>query len=171
VRLSAALEKQRYSFHQNHLEDKNYVHFLQPAVQAVKKFSAPGSRGLDYGCGPQPVLAELLRQVGYRVSAYDPFFYPLDLGEIMPLDFITCTEAAEHFFNPGQEFKRIFSLLKPEGSLILMTGLYRENLKIQDWHYGRDPTHVVFFCEATLQWIAHQFQRSCQLTFPNLAVF
>jgi len=35
-------------------------------------------------------------------------------------DFITCTEVAEHFHRPADEFRRLDALLKPGGWLALM---------------------------------------------------
>ena len=106
---------------------------------------APPAQGLDYGCGPNPVLCQLLEKENYQMSFYDPYFFPTDLNKISSLDFITCTEAAEHFYHPGQEFKKILSFIKPQGFLFLMTDLVQKEVNLSTWFYAKDPSHVCFF--------------------------
>lgn len=172
ARLTQDLERARYESHENSIENKGYVDFLTPAADAVCARAKKGSQGLDYGCGPQPVLALLLNQKGFAVGYYDPFFFPEGLKlSVKKCDFITCTEAAEHFFNPGAEFARIFSLLKPDGFLVLMTEVFQENINIDEWYYAKDPTHVCFYSKETFVWIARKFNRKVQNLNPRLCVF
>jgi 2-polyprenyl-3-methyl-5-hydroxy-6-metoxy-1,4-benzoquinol methylase len=159
TRLSQVEEKKRYQEHQNSMENEGYVQFLKPVVSEANKHLPPRARVLDFGCGPGPVLAELLQMDGFKTFRYDPFFYPHGLENLPPLDAVTCTEAAEHFFNPQKEFNTIFSLLKPEGALILMTEIYPEGTILQDWYYTKDPSHVCFYSDSTLSWIAKKYQR------------
>lgn len=164
-------EKARYDTHQNTIEDKGYVDFLNPAAEEVARRCSTKSKGLDYGCGPQPVLALLLNQKGFETGYYDPFYFPEGLNASKNFDFITCTEAAEHFFNPNIEFERIFSLLKPTGLLVLMTELLKDKTDIENWYYSKDPTHVCFFSETTLHWLAKRFSKNIEILSHRLAVF
>ena len=59
--------------------------------------------GLDFGCGPGPALANMMQSDGYEMEIYDPFFFPNKDALSKKYDFITCTETAEHFFNPHDE--------------------------------------------------------------------
>ena len=104
----------------------------------------PLSSGLDYGCGPGPLLAEILKQAGHGVELFDPFYadHPQHLQN--RYDFITCTEVAEHFRRPGIEFERLFGLLKPSGRLGLMTKLVIDADAFAHWHYKNDQTHISF---------------------------
>ena len=171
VQLSTSDEKARYSTHQNHIENTGYVNFFTPVVWEITKVLPRGAKGLDYGCGPGPVLSELLSQKGFVMTHYDPLFFPMELNAKKEFDFITCTEAAEHFFNPGVEVTKIYSLLKPKGFLFLMTELYVENSKLQDWYYPRDPTHVCFYSTLTLNWISERFNRKLRVINPRLFAF
>lgn len=155
---SAASEKARYLKHENTPDNLGYIEFLKPVIEHVKSHHPPGSRGLDFGCGPRPVLAEILGEAQYLMEIYDPFFFPRDL-DAHDLDFVTCTEVLEHVFDCQQELTRMFSLLHTKGELILQTQLYKENQSLSDWFYTRDLTHVNFHSEKTLRWIARHFQK------------
>lgn len=171
TRLGREEEKARYSTHDNRIDNPGYAEFLTPALLEVQKRLTKNAKGLDYGCGPNPVLATLLIQAGYPTSHFDPHFFPDNLENLERLDFITCTEAAEHFFYPGKEFDRLFSLLKNDGILVLMTELFKEGTALKDWYYPRDPTHITFYSKATLEWIAKLHHRRIEVISHRLAVF
>ena len=117
---------------------------------------APGARGLDYGSGPGPTLSRMLAEAGPPTSDYDPFFAsgPGLLGATY--DFVTCSEAAEHFHDPAREFQRLDRLLRPGGWLGLMTGIVDPETDLETWWYLRDPTHVVFYSLRTLTWLGER---------------
>jgi hypothetical protein len=88
-------------------------------------------------------------------------------------DFVTCTEAIEHFTHPMKEWTLLLSLLKPAidgneekgivgeersksgGLLGIMTKLASHDEKtFSNWWYKRDPTHVSFFSRETFAWLA-----------------
>ncbi len=169
--LAADKEKSRYETHENSIDNKGYVNFLNPVAEEVARRLPLSSKGLDYGCGPQPVLALMLNQKGYETGYYDPFFFPEGLKTTKTFDFITCTEAAEHFFKPSQEFERMFSILKPKGTLVLMTEFLNEKTEIETWYYAKDPTHVCFFSEVSLRWIAERFDRNIEIISHRIAVY
>lgn len=115
----------------------------------------PGSRGLDYGCGPGPALAAMLTEAGHEVALFDPA-YESDVSvlENGRYDFITCTEVVEHFHAPGVEFERLASMLTSGGVLAVMTAFNPGRDAFPSWHYPRDPTHVIFYREETFYWLA-----------------
>ena len=152
--------------------DTGYRAFLEPAARATKASTASSAHGLDYGCGPGPVLAEMLKESGRKVDLYDPFFFsapPLRT----PYDFLTCTEAIEHFHNPRAEFGRLFELLKPQAPLIVMTA-FRDVQQTSDaflhWHYRRDVTHVSFFSQRTLHACGERFNAKVEFIGSSVAV-
>ena len=171
VHLTAACERERYDLHQNKITDSGYLEFLKPIIYAVKETKPVASYGLDFGSGPSPVLSECLNREGFVVQNYDPFFGPRDLEEIAGLDFVTCVEACEHFFNPAREFTTMFNLLKPDGVLLVMTLLATAETEFSNWWYARDLTHVLFFCEETLRWLANRFGYSVKISKGRLALF
>lgn len=150
-------EKAVYDLHDNQLADPGYREFLSRLATPLIHRLPPGSSGLDYGCGPGPLLAELLKQAGHAVSVYDPFYADQPHLLDRQYDFITCSEVVEHFRQPGQEFERLFKLLKPRGCLGLMTKLVLNAQAFSRWHYKNDPTHIVFFSVATFGWLAKQY--------------
>jgi 2-polyprenyl-3-methyl-5-hydroxy-6-metoxy-1,4-benzoquinol methylase len=88
------------------------------------------------------------------MAVYDPFFAPDRAVLDRSYDFISCTETAEHFHNPADEFDRLEGLLRPGGWLALMTCLHTEETNFGKWYYRKDPTHVVFYAAQTMRQIA-----------------
>lgn len=148
-------EISRYLEHNNGIEFPGYVKFLYRAIKPALPFLEPGSRGLDFGCGHAPTLSKLLQNRGFECEDYDLYFKP-DMPE-GPFDFIFSTETFEHFTNPAVELKRIGSLLKPGGHLIIMTQLWHEESNFTTMFYFRDVSHYVFYHPKTIKWIAEKF--------------
>lgn len=161
-------EAAHYRLHRNHPDDPAYRRFLDRLARPLLERLPPGSTGLDYGCGPGPALAAMLREAGHAVMLFDPQFHPQRDALDASYDFVTCSETAEHFHDPAAEFRRFDALLKPGGWLALMTGFLPDAAAFASWHYRRDPTHVVFYCEATFRHLAGQF--GWHAAFPDANV-
>ena len=161
--VNANTEKERYLLHHNEVEDQGYQKFVSPLVEAVLAKYSNAATGLDFGCGTGPVAAALLKQNGFTISLYDPFFHPDESVLKETYDFIICCEVIEHFHDPLKEFKLLKSLLKPHGTLFCMTNLW--NGKPEDfkgWWYKNDCTHTLFYNQVNLQIIQQRcgFQNS-----------
>lgn len=150
----AGTERSHYDTHENSPDDPGYRGFLARLARPLFDHLEAGATGLDYGCGPGPTLAVMAAEAGYRMANYDPLFARDEAVLQRQYDFITCTEAAEHFHDPAAEFSRMAGLLKPGGWLGLMTELHDEVEDFSGWWYHRDPTHVVFYSTMTLRWLA-----------------
>lgn len=105
---SKEVEKQEYDLHENSFEDEGYRKFLgkvlTPLTPFIKDMKFGELRGLDFGCGPAPVLASMLEEEGVRMNMYDPFYaHNLSVLE-QSYDIVTCTEAIEHFHAPHVEW-------------------------------------------------------------------
>ncbi len=152
--LSQDQERRRYDNHENGVDCVGYrAHLKRVSDRLIPKLSA-GAVGLDFGCGPVPALARLFAESGFTMDTYDPFYAPA-LGPVSHrYDFITCTEAAEHFGNPRQEFLLMQQLLKPGGRIGIMTNLREGDRRSSAWWYLRDPTHRCFYSRKTFQWLA-----------------
>ncbi|MGE0096784.1 MAG: class I SAM-dependent methyltransferase [Hydrogenophaga sp.] len=161
-------ERAEYELHRNTADDIGYRAFLSRLAAPLIKRLAPGSQGLDFGCGPGPVLADLLREAGHQVVLYDPFFHADPAALNAQYEFITCTEVVEHFHHPAAEFRRLNGLLKPGGTLAVMTRLQTDDARFAQWHYRRDPTHVVFYRQATFEHLARTHQWTCEVAAPNV---
>tara|TARA_Y100000296_G_scaffold50505_1_gene57903 strand:- start:36 stop:593 length:558 start_codon:yes stop_codon:yes gene_type:complete len=159
--LSAEDEKAYYATHKNSIEDEGYVGFLnillEPLLDLIEQKGE--TRALDYGCGPGPTLSVLLEQSGIHCDHYDPFFFPKALSP--PYDVITATECFEHFHHPEDELRKLVSMLNPSGLLALMTSRWSTPEKFMHWHYNRDPTHVIFMQEKTINFIEERFGLTC----------
>lgn len=154
--INSDIEKQRYLEHKNIIEDIGYRNFLSRLSIPLKEKLLSGSKGLDFGCGHGPALADILTREGFNVDLYDPFFFPDKSVLLNEYDFITCTETAEHFFDPAKEFKTLDKLLKKNGWLGVMTNTLTTDDAFDSWYYRRDPTHVCFYSESTFKVIAEQ---------------
>lgn len=163
-------ELARYLRHENHPDDPAYRRFLSKLADPLLARLAPGSRGLDYGCGPGPALAAMLFEAGHAMALYDPFFQPDRAVLGRRYDFVTCTETAEHFHRPAEEFDRLAGLVRPGGWLALMTCFQTDDARFADWHYRKDPTHVVFYREATLRHLARSRGWACEIPLKDVAL-
>ena len=187
-------QKERYELHNNTLEDEGYRKYLERFFALALRLAGfaveykplgfeahSGEKNiksleecayLDYGSGPNPCLAELVRKKGIfkSVDIYDLFFapeLPFPNGDENhgsenhcgqkhsgDFDFITCLEVAEHFENPHASFEHIASLLKDDGLLVVQTQtIDRTRFTAEDfchWWYKEDTTHVSFYTKEGL---------------------
>jgi ribosomal protein L37AE/L43A len=159
-----------YLQHQNDPADARYRGFLSKlAVPLLAKLERT-SLVLDYGCGPGPALAPMLGEAGHDVRTYDPFFCPDVRALALRYDAITCTEVAEHFHHPAEEFDRLGAMLRPGGWLAVMTCFQTEDARFAGWYYRKDLTHVVFYREATFQVIAAQRGWQCEVPCKDVVL-
>ena len=150
-------EVKRYLEHNNNLENEGYVQMFQEKISILQAYEIKSA--LDYGCGYEPVLKTLMERQGIKADGYDPNFFP-DTRLDKRYDLVISTETFEHFRNPAQEIPRIAELVVPGGVLAIMTRFYPIGNKellpdlFADWFYKRDPTHIIFYCTETFQWLA-----------------
>ncbi len=163
-------ERQRYLLHHNDPLDPAYRAFLGRLAGPLLERLPPAQDGLDYGCGPGPALACILREAGHRVELYDPLFEPNEALLEKTYDFITCTEVVEHFHHPAREFEQWNKLLRPGGYLGIMTCFQTADDSFENWYYRRDPTHVVFYRQETFRQIAQQFNWQCEIPAKDVVL-
>ena len=166
----AASEKAEYDRHENHVDDPGYRRFLSKLADPLRDRLAPGSQGLDYGCGPGPALAAMLGEAGFDMALFDPFYFPDTAPLHAHYDFVTCTEVAEHFHAPTQEFDRMGALLRPGGWLAVMTCFQTDDARFGGWQYRKDPTHVVFYRAETIAHLAAARGWSCKIPRKDVAL-
>lgn len=163
-RLASAAEKAVYDQHQNSPDDVGYRQFLSRLYAPLLARLPPGAQGLDFGAGPGPTLSVMFEEAGHPMAIYDPFYAPDRAVLERQYDFITATEVVEHLFEPGLELERLASMLAPGGWLGLMTKRVTTREAFTRWHYILDPTHVVFFCEPSFEWLAERL--GMRVEFP-----
>ena len=166
-----AEEFQRYEEHENDPEDLGYITFLSQLLRPMLGFLSPGAQGMDFGSGPVPAIAHLLKEARYDVASYDIFY--ADHRELLnrQYDFVTASEVAEHLHTAHTTLQRIWTCIRSGGILGIMTGLRPRDIDFSDWYYIRDPTHVIFFSTRTMHWLAQYWGARIIYTKGNVTVF
>jgi len=157
-------EKAQYDLHENSSHDPNYRRFLSRLFDPMQARIRPESRGLDFGSGPGPTLSLMFTEAGHSMAIYDPFYAPDPSVLEAQYDFITATEVVEHLHHPARNLNKLWSCLKPGGTLGIMTKLVLNQEAFRKWHYKNDPTHVCFFTRTSFAWLGAQWQ--AELLFP-----
>ncbi|MDD7972282.1 class I SAM-dependent methyltransferase [Roseinatronobacter alkalisoli] len=163
-------EVAHYRHHENDVDDPRYRRFLSKLSEPLIARLPPVAVGLDYGCGPGPALAAMLQEAGYDMSLFDPVFASDPDVLKNTYDFVTCTEVAEHFHHPMQEFARLRRLVRPGGWLAVMTCFQTDDARFSKWHYRKDPTHVVFYREATFRYLAADWGWRCEVPVKDVVL-
>ena len=153
-RLDPVSEKAHYDHHENNTEDLGYRQFLSRLATPLTQRLAANCKGLDFGCGPGPALAQLLREAGHSVALYDIYYQPDPNVLKETYDFVTATEVIEHLFEPNKVWLQWLNLVKPGGWIGIMTKQVIDLQAFARWHYKYDPTHVCFFSQATFRYLA-----------------
>lgn len=159
-------EKREYDLHNNDPKDPGYRRFLsrlsRPMLErlGLRQKGKNGQKGLDFGCGPGPLLHQLMEEGGHTVDLYDPFYFKETDLISDSYDFITAAEVVEHLHHPGREFDLLFRLLRSGGRLGIMTKLVLDKQAFSRWHYIRDLTHVCFYSRDTFSYIAQKYNTS-----------
>ncbi len=101
----------------------------------------------------------------------DPLYFPDTSVLSARYDFITCTEVAEHLHAPLETFKRLEQMVRPGGWIGVMTCFQTADARFARWHYRRDPTHVVFYRERTMAWLAQNLGLNLEIPAKDVALF
>ena len=204
--LSYSCEKAEYDKHNNQFGDAGYLAFLSrsflPAIDWIKhKIHRSGLlhscepvvlRGIDFGCGPTPVLAIEIRDqvqahlndqmtkhsenditysLSFDMQYYDPMYFPATELAESSFDLVTCTEVVEHFRSPVDSWRQLISLMTADSCLVVMTKLVIDCQRFASWHYKNDPTHVAFYSKETFEFIANAYQLNYQQLSTDVAMF
>jgi len=114
---------------------------------------------LDFGCGPVPLLADLLQEKKYHTEIYDKYFFSDRKVLSHSYDAIILHEVAEHFRDPKTELSALVPLIRETGYLIISTLQCPESRKeFNSWWYRMDITHLSFFREKTFKYLAGVFK-------------
>lgn len=169
--LSEEDEKKRYDLHRNASEDQGYRVFLSRLFTPLQERLAPGSSGLDFGSGPEPLLSRMFEDAGHHMTIYDCFYAPDRMALEQRYDFITASEVAEHLRDPLGELDLLWTCLRPGGWLGIMTQPVAGPDAFLQWHYKNDLTHIRFFSDATFAWLAGRWDADLALPEHDVALF
>ena len=156
-------EKAKYDNHQNSPQNQGYKDFLNRLIEPLSKELSLNSYGLDFGSGPGPTLWLIMREKGYKMEIYDYFYHNNKTVFEKEYNFITSTEVIEHLYQPLKEMQRLWSCLKPDGVLGIMTAFRPDIDEFSSWYYKRDLTHIRFFTKKTFQWLANTLDAKLQI--------
>ena len=153
--LAPGPEKERYLEHNNDPDNQGYRKMFMDFLDMVES-RCKGQRALDFGSGPGPVLAGILRDRGWDVDIYDPYFAPDEAFKQCKYNLVTCTEVMEHVSDPLITWRSLVERLDTGGVLAVMTHFHPGVQKFKDWWYIRDATHVGFYNRITMEWLAQE---------------
>ncbi|HIO95879.1 MAG TPA: class I SAM-dependent methyltransferase [Campylobacterales bacterium] len=151
-------EKKQYELHNNSFESLGYVKMFEDFIEeAIAPYKQNIKTALDFGCGPGPVLAELLRRKGVEVDQYDLYFSPKKVYEGKKYDLITSTEVFEHLQKPIEVLEILVKHINDNGYIILMTKFPpKDDITFLNWWYRRDVTHISFFTPKSFEIMAEK---------------
>ncbi len=148
--LSESEEKERYDTHNNNPKDPRYRQFLSQITKPLSDLIPDSSHGLDFGCGPGPTLSLMLEKEGHQVDLYDKYYVDDKSVFDKVFDFITLTEVIEHLSDPVFELERLTSILKPGGTIAILTQTLTTDIDFKAWYYKNDPSHIGFYNQKSL---------------------
>ncbi len=156
--VSVERERKQYDQHNNSFESPGYVKMFRDFIElCVTPYKNNIESVLEFGSGPGPVLAQLLKEEGFDVDIYDKFFSPEPLYEGKRYDLITSTEVIEHIADPMEVMKFFHAHLNSGGYLALMTQSHENTTEsFLKWWYRIDPTHISFFRPKSFEVIAEK---------------
>lgn len=149
-------QKARYDQHNNSINSPGYVQYFEKLLSPLMPVLLHQRihHGLDWGSGPQPVLRELMQRRNVKLDIYDPIYQSSEENLHSEYPLITCTEVIEHFVDPRKSFAKMDGYLSANGVFAGMTNFHHGPDHYAGWWYAKDPTHVCFFSEKTLKWLA-----------------
>jgi len=147
-----------YRQHNNTMENEGYVNMFKEFIKiTVDPYAERIKTALDFGCGPGPVLAALLKKRGFEVDIYDPYFAPDKVYEEKSYDLITSTEVFEHLQDPLGTAALLKKHLRNNGILAIMTLFHPGDKDLfLKWWYRHDPTHISFYRPETFEVLANK---------------
>jgi hypothetical protein len=169
--LSREEEFKRYELHENNPEDGGYRSFLEKLYKPMIQHIPGKSAGLDFGSGPGPLLKMMFEEQGHKMAIYDAYYARDESVFQLQYDFITSTEVVEHLHHPLEELDRLWSCLKPSGTLGIMTGIRLPESDFSSWHYILDETHVIFFSLKTFAWLAERWGAKLEFVGKTVVLF
>lgn len=164
-------EKSVYDLHENNVFDPQYRQFLSRIFQPMKARLPTHGKGLDFGCGPGPALAEMFRESGFLMNLYDLYYFSDASVLDEQYDFVVSTEVIEHLSDPMVVLDRIWQILKPGGLLGLMTKRVKDKAAFINWHYKNDPTHICFFHEDSFRHLEKKWGASLEIISNDVVIF
>ena len=107
--------------------------------------------------------------------AHCPAALPADnMAEVVAavsVEGVVNTEVIEHAHEPVQLVQRLVDLLSARGVAVVMTTVLEDDAAFNAWGYRNDLTHVCFFKEQTMQYIAREVGATVERVSRNVFLF
>ena len=149
-------EKKRYDQHQNNEKSEQfdgYKKWMQDFWAWIKETPLRG-KICDYGSGPHPILSEFAKVDGLELISYDLHYANQTKADLFDLDLLILSEVVEHFRAPYEEWNELREMVKKSGRICIRTSLWNEGTRWKDWAYARDNTHINFYHQKTMSYLA-----------------
>jgi hypothetical protein len=167
-------EKKQYDQHNNSLENEGYVQMFEDLIDlSIEPYRENIQTVLEFGSGPEPVLAELLERRALEVDIYDLYYSSQKIYEGKKYDLITSTEVFEHLEKPLEVLGLLVKNLHENAYVVLMTKFPpKGDNEFLAWWYRRDPTHISFFTPKSFEVIAERVGlKVLKIINENIVVF
>ena len=167
-------EKNKYDQHNNSLENEGYVQMFEDFIAlSIEPYIKNIETVLEFGSGPEPVFAELLKRRGLEVDIYDLYYSPKKVYETKSYDLITSTEVFEHLQKPLEVLTLLAKHSNKNGYIVLMTKFPpKDDKAFLAWWYRRDPTHISFFTPKSFELMAEKVGlKVLKIVDENIVVF
>lgn len=143
----------------------------------IQNFFDKAAKFLDYG-GGYGIFTRMMRDLGYNWLWYDKYSENLvargfEYEENDKIELISAFELFEHFENPIEELKHLFSISK---SILFSTLIYDDDLQyksFEEWWYYVPETgqHISFYSKRTLEYIANKFNVNYYMLNDGMHLF
>ena len=155
-------EYNRYLKHDNN-DNEDYINYQKKFFHDINNYL--GENVLDFGCGNNHILANIIRNNGYICDYYDLYFYPDSNYKKTSYDAIILEEVIEHLKDPLNTLKDLVCYLNSGGNLIIKTMFIPNDIMQKKWWYLRDTTHISFFDLETFSYLSKLL--SLQIIYCN----
>lgn len=130
---------------------------------------------LDYG-GGDGYLSQLLRQVGWNSSSYDPFVQKdVAIADLGRFDFMTAFEVFEHVPDVQKLMSELSTLLVENGIIFLTTflsdGHIKKGERLTWWYAAPRNGHISLFSQRSLAFLAAKQRFICLNVSDSFHVF
>jgi len=152
--LSLFEEKQRYSHHRNFADNPDYVRYLTEFSREIDRIPTEHPAILDFGSGPEYVLARVLREKGMLCEPYDPLYGIGKEALLKQYDIVILCETIEHLRDLRAELRLCGRICKKTGYIVIRTQHYATKESVPSWWYAIDETHINFFNDYSFSYMA-----------------